>query len=174
LRGKRDRSRAEIELREALAAAQRYDNLAAEASASVDLGVTLGAHSPGESARYIDYGLAVARKVLGRNEFAMLALGAQPSREIVEEVGALHGLANRAHMALDLAQTKLLFHDGEYRAAIERAEALAEVLERSGLHASSREATIIEAAARKLLRGKRRSGAWRLTPDLAALAGEIL
>lgn len=194
LRGHCDRSRAVVELREALASAQRFDNLAAEASASVDLGIALAGNSCDEAVRYIDYGLAVARKVLGRNEFAMLMLSAIPAlrrgsglekaREVVAEVAAMQGLAERAHMALDLAQTAIMLHDGKHRAVIERAEALSDTLERSGLHAPAEQAIIIGAIAyakigrgpraRRMLCERIRPGGVEEPPDLAALAGEIL
>jgi tetratricopeptide (TPR) repeat protein len=157
LRGQRDRSRAIIELREALAAAQRFDNLAAEASAAVDLGVALTDSSRSEAGEYIDYGLAVARKVLGRNEFAMLALGALPAvltgsgvesaRAILDELAASQGLAARAEMAMELARVALALHNGRYRSVIERAEPLAETLERAGLHVAAEEAAYMGAIA---------------------------
>jgi tetratricopeptide (TPR) repeat protein len=157
LRGQRDDDRAIVELREALAVAQRFDNFAAEASAATDLGIALAARDPAAAGEYITYGLAAGRRILGRNEFAMLALGALPAICLcfgigeasarLEELAICGPLADRARFAFDLAEIALMFARREYRAVLERAQPLAQTLERRGLVAPAGEAMLIAASA---------------------------
>lgn len=177
LRGQHDGERAVVELREALAVAQRFDNLAAEASAATDLGIALAERTPEEARRYIEYGLTAGRKILGRNEFAMLALGALPAlcrcsgtHEALmqlDEIASGPRLAERAQMAFDLAEIALLLQQRKFRAAAERAQPLAELLESRGLLAPAGEATLMAAAAHS--NNGRSSTARRLLKDGAEL-----
>lgn len=177
LRAQHDRTRAIVELREALAVAQRFDNLAAEASASTELGIACAQDAPDDAQRYITYGLSVGRHVLGHNEFAMLALGALPSllscggagdaAHIIEELRSRR-LAERAKLALELGETGLLLHKGAYRKVIDRAEDLAEVFEARGVPASAAEAARISATAYTALgRHTRARRLRRLASELA-------
>lgn len=157
LRGQNDDDRAIVELREALAVAQRFDNFAAEASAATDLGIALAARDSAAAGEYITYGLAAGRRILGRNEFAMLALGALPAIWLcfgsgeasvrLEEIAASGPLADRAQFAFDLAEIALMLARREYRAVLERAQPLAQTLERRGLIAPAGEATLMAASA---------------------------
>ncbi|HET6896347.1 MAG TPA: hypothetical protein VFH72_13260 [Candidatus Baltobacteraceae bacterium] len=157
LRGQHDGDRAVVELREALALARRFDNLAAEASAATDLGVALTVCDPAAAAQYIDYGLTAGRNILGRNEFAMLALGALPAicrclganeaMMRLDEIASSGPLAGRAQLAFDLAEIALLLQRREYRGVIERAQSLAPLLEARGLIAPAGEATLMLVAA---------------------------
>jgi hypothetical protein len=177
LRGQHDGERAIVELREALAVAQRFDNLAAEASAATDLGIALAERSSEEAERYIDYGLTAGRKILGRNEYAMLALGALPAicrsggtnaaLAQLDAIAAGPPLAQRAQMAFDLAETALMLEQRRFGAVIERAQPLAQLLESRGLVAPAGEATLIAAAAHTA-KG-RRSAARRLLKESAEL-----
>jgi hypothetical protein len=179
LRGQRDDDRAIVELREALAVAQRFDNLAAEASAAADLGIALAQRDPQLAARYIEYGLEAGRRILGRNEFAMLALGALPAicrclgvdhaAERLEEVSAGGPIADRARLALEVAQVALALQRGQYRSVLERAQPLAEVLERRGLVAPAGEAMLMAASAHAA--NGRPSLAKRLLDESADLVG---
>lgn len=184
LHGQRDGQRALVELREALAMAQRFDNLAAEASIATDLGVALADGNADDARRYIDYGLSAARNILGRNEYAMLALGALPAicrcsglqaaRERLDEVAAGPPLAQRAQLAFDLNETAVLLEQGKHRAVIERAQPLCSLFESRGLLAQAGEAALMSVAAnaasgrhtlaRRLLREHR---------ELIAACGEI-
>ena len=184
LRGQHDGERAIVDLREALAVAQRFDNLAAEASAATDLGIALAERSAAEAQRYIAYGLTAGRKILGRNEYAMLALGALPAicrcagphaaLEQLDSIASGPPLAQRAQMAFDLAELALLLEQRRYGAVAERAIPLAKVLESRGLVAPAGEATLIAAAAHTA-KG-RRSVARRLlkeSSELVRACGEI-
>jgi|GEM_PF-6938480 len=156
LRAQQDRIRAIVELRESLAVAQRFDNLAAEASAATELGVAYSERDPEEAKRYIEYGLSVGRHVLGHNEFAMLALSALPSLlqcggdlqagEIVDELRSRR-LADRAKLALELGETTLLLHKAAYRKVIDRAEDLAQAFEERGVPGAAVQATNMSAHA---------------------------
>ncbi len=153
LRSRRDAWRAIVELREAFAIAQRFDNLVEESSIATELGIALASHSPQDARRYIEYGLAVGRKLRGRNEYAMLALGALPTvcrlsgasaaRMLLNELTDGVPLAKRARMAFDLAEVALLLQQHKYHAVIEAAGPLSEVLESHGLIQAAREALLM-------------------------------
>jgi hypothetical protein len=157
LRGQRDNDRAIVELREGLAVAQRFDNLAAEASAATDLGIALVERDFTQAQEYLRYGLSAGRRILGRNEFAMLALGALPAilrcsgideaAQCLDEIAAHGPLADRAQLAFNLAEVALLLHRRAYRAVIERAQPLAHVLEKRGLIAPAGEAILMAVTA---------------------------
>lgn len=180
LRAHQDERRAIVDLRESLAAAQRFDNLAGEASASTELGVALAGADAEAAQRYIRYGLETGRKVLGRNEYAMLAVGAMPSllqlagvervRELLEEVRRSGPLAGRSLMACDLAEAALYLRERKYRAAIERTEGLLPQLESNGLELPAAEATLIRIASlagagRKTLARRALSERWELVQN---------